>query len=211
MKLTSNSLLGTLCVTCFVLVNAFAASNLTVHSGGTLIVHTNVQVSSGTFSVEPGGALSVDLGSKITAANVVASGTLTVSSNNLLLAAGQTYQLFSAGSYSGAFITVNFPALPAGVTWSNSLSVNGSIAARTVSPGNVQFSTALCSDSNMVLTGSGGTANGLYYVLTTTNLNASAATWTVAATNSFDANGAFIVTNRIDPTLPHQFFIVQAP
>ncbi|HEX7652696.1 MAG TPA: hypothetical protein VF607_04270, partial [Verrucomicrobiae bacterium] len=43
---------------------------------------------------------------------------------------------------------------------------------------------------NLVLSGSGGTANGSYSVLTATNLTAPVV-WTTAATGAFDGSGAF--------------------
>jgi hypothetical protein len=40
------------------------------------------------------------------------------------------------------------------------------------------------------LSGTGGVANGVYYILGSTNLE----TWTPVSTNSFDASGDFNVT-----------------
>ena len=190
----------------------FGGSDLIVRSGGTLIVHTNVQVNSGTFTVQSGGAVNIDLGSKITATNVVYSGILTVSSKNLILASGQSYKLFDAPTYSGAFITVNLPSLSSNLTWTNTLSANGSVAVQSVPTWqSVQFGTMTYSSSQMVLSGSGGTPNGAYLVLTTTNVGLPTASWTVAATNHFDASGNFAFTNAISSAIPQRFFILQAP
>ncbi len=188
----------------------FAASNLTVHSGGTLIVHTNVQVNSGTFTVESGGTLKVDLGSKITATNIVYGGTLTVSSNNLALAAGQTYQLFSAPSYSGAFLAVNLPTLATSLVWTNGLSTSGSVSVKSVAS-TLQFSTLSYSPSQTVFSGSGGSPNTIYWVLTTTNLNTPTTNWTVAATGAFSASGNFSFTNAVTAGVPQKFFLLQVP
>lgn len=188
----------------------FGAGDLIVHSGGSLIVHTNVQVNSGTFKVESGGAVNIDLGSKITATNVVYSGTLTVSSNNLVLASGQNYKLFDAPTYSGAFIIVNLPVLSSALTWTNTLSMNGSVSVLPTWQA-VQFSTMTYSSSEMILSGSGGTPNASYIVLTSTNVGLPTASWTVVATNQFDAAGNFSFTSAISSAIPHQFFILQRP
>ena len=191
---------------------ANAASDLTVHSGGTLIVHTNVQVNSGTFSVESGGNVQIDLGSKITATNVVYGGTLTVSSNNITLAANQSYMLFSAPTYSGAFVTINLPALTSNLSWTNTLLSNGTIAVKsTASPTSMQFSTISYSGTQMVFSGSGGTPNATYVVLTSTNLSLAKASWTMLATNTFNGSGNFSFTRPIDNTTPQRFFVVEIP
>ena len=56
-------------------------------------------------------------------------GTLTVSNLGGSLAAGDTFTLFSATSYSGSFAAINLPSLSAGLYWSTSnLATNGSIS-----------------------------------------------------------------------------------
>ncbi len=55
-------------------------------------------------------------------------GTLTVTNLGASLQAGDTFQLFSAAAYSGAFAVTNLAPLSAGLAWSNSLAINGTIA-----------------------------------------------------------------------------------
>ena len=173
-------------------------------------MHTNVQVNSGTFTVESGGTVNIDLGSKITATNVVYSGTLTVSSNNLALSSGQSYKLFEAPTYSGAFIMVNLPPLSSEFMWTNSLSTDGSVSVLPTWH-SVRWDSMTCSGSEMVLRGSGGTPNGSYLVLTSTNVGLPTANWTVVATNQFDGSGNFTFTNALSTEVPQQFFILQKP
>ena len=61
---------------------------------------------------------------------------------------------------------------------------NGQLNVVTAQPviGSVQ---ALA--GQLVLSGTGGTANGTYYVLTSTNL--ASGNWTVLSTNQYDASG----------------------
>ena len=59
---------------------------------------------------------------------VTYGGTLTVTTSGDALADGDTFTLFTAGTYSGSFASLNLPALGAGLTWDkSSLSVNGTL------------------------------------------------------------------------------------
>ena len=58
-------------------------------------------------------------------------GTLTVTNAGPALQIGDTFQLFSAASYTGNFATLNLPALNNGLGWSNNLAVNGSLVVVT--------------------------------------------------------------------------------
>jgi predicted alpha/beta hydrolase len=51
----------------------------------------------------------------------------------------------------------------------------------------------------------------MYYVLTSTNLAAPLAGWIRASTNSFDANGKFMVTNAVSTGVPRQFYRLLVP
>ncbi len=203
--------LSALTALCSLLVlPALGASDLIVHSGGSLIVHTNVQVNNGSVIIESGGNINIDLGSKITATNIVYDGTLTVSSNNLVLASGQNYQLFSAPTYSGAFLMVNLPTLTSKLTWTNNLVSNGSLSIKSVAS-TLRFNALSYSSSSMIFSGSGGSPNNSYWLLTTTNLALPVASWTVAATGSFDATGQFNFSYPIMPGAPQNFFLLQVP
>jgi len=83
-----------------------------------------------------------DVSDQVIATAIGYGGTLTVITNagDAPFKAGDTFQLFKAGSasfYIGSFATVNLPPLGPGLGWTNSLAVNGSIAvipAQTVNP-----------------------------------------------------------------------------
>ena len=62
------------------------------------------------------------------AGNLAYGGTLSVTATGDPLVAGDLFDLFDAGSFSGAFTTFQLPALASGFSWSTSdLSVNGTI------------------------------------------------------------------------------------
>jgi autotransporter-associated beta strand protein len=56
------------------------------------------------------------------------SGTLSLTNVGAPLQAGDAFQLFHAASYLGSFAVTNLPPLAAGLAWSNTLAVNGSVA-----------------------------------------------------------------------------------
>lgn len=63
----------------------------------------------------------------------------------------------------------------------------------------------------VVLSGSGGLSNSVYYVLSSTNLTLPRQQWTPIATNFFDSNGDFIFTNTPGPNAPQLFYLLQTP
>ena len=69
----------------------------------------------------------------------------------------------------------------------------------------------LVSQTNLVLTGTGGNTNFNCYVLFTTNLTQTPAIWTRLATNSFQPNGTFSFTNAIITSAPRRFYLLQYP
>lgn len=64
---------------------------------------------------------------------------------------------------------------------------------------------------SVVLSGSGGWSNGVYYVFISTNLALPPGQWTPIATDSFDNNGNFNFTNTFDATIPQLFYLLQTP
>ena len=64
---------------------------------------------------------------------------------------------------------------------------------------------------NFILSGGGGTSNGTYYVLTSSNPLAPLNLWTSIATNQFDGNGYFIFTNAAQTNAAQQFYLLQMP
>ena len=58
---------------------------------------------------------------------VIYGGTLSVTNLGGTYVAGDKFTLFSATSRQGVFTTLNLPTLPAGLGWSNSLAIDGSI------------------------------------------------------------------------------------
>jgi autotransporter-associated beta strand protein len=127
------------------------------------------------------------------------------------LAVGNSFQIFTAASYAGSFANI-VPAAPAaGLAWDTS-QLNHGFLNVVAGPSQPVISTIKLSGSNLIFSGTGGTANGNYSVMTTTNLTTPLANWTALVTNSFDSVGAFSVTNAINSGTPQLFYrIKQAP
>jgi hypothetical protein len=137
-------------------------------------------------------------------------GTLTVSNlGPAALTAGDSFQLFSAPGYSGAFTTITLPALPVGLTWTNKLLVNGSIEVIGVAL--PKFESINVSGTNLIFTGTGGSPGANYAVLTATNVVLPVSNWLSLITNQFGVGGDFSFTNGIAPGEPQRYFRIRTP
>jgi hypothetical protein len=124
------------------------------------------------------------------------------------LASGDSFQLFSAASYSGSFGSI-IPATPgAGLAWDLSQLNSGLVKVVASGSGPVIGSTTV-SGGNVIFSGTGGPANSSYAVLTSTNLATPIISWTPVATNNFDGAGNFSATNMIAPGTPKLFYRIK--
>jgi hypothetical protein len=126
------------------------------------------------------------------------------------LTGGEAFRLFSAGTGSSVFANVSLPALAQGLVWNTTrLYLDGTVSVSSTNPPQIGGLTLV--GTNLVLTGSGGTPGGTYYVLASTNITLPAAQWPRLATNQFDAGGSFSSTLPGDSTIPERFFLLQLP
>ncbi len=127
--------------------------------------------------------------------------------------AGDVYQLFNKGSGS-AFTAINLPnlsGLPGGLTWDTSnLMVNGTIAVQgAVAPPTI--GSVSLSGGDFLFSGTGGVEGSTYYVVTSPNVEAPLAGWSVAASNVFGPGGSFSYTTNITGGAPKAFFRLLVP
>jgi hypothetical protein len=78
-------------------------------------------------------------------------------------------------------------------------------------PGPPSFGSIHATANGLVISGSGGTTNGTFYVLVSTNLALPLNQWTPVATNLFDGSGNFIFTNTPGPNARQAFYLLQLP
>lgn len=194
------------------------SSAVTINSGGglapgnplgTLTISNNLTLAVGstTFMQVQHSPLTNDL-VKISG-TLTEEGTLNVTNaNTTSFVAGDSFKLFNAATYSGAFTKLILPALSAGLGWNTSaLSTSGTLSV--VALGSPAISGAKISNGSLVVYGTGGLANWPYYILTTPNLVSPQ--WIPVATNQFDISGNFAFTNNINPSWPQSYFRLQLP
>ena len=171
------------------------SNNLTLAAGSTTFIqvrHSPLANNSAKISgaMAEGGTLSVT--------NIGASA----------LTNGDSFNLFTAGNYSGSFAGFMLPTLPAGLSWkTNLLNVNGTLSVTIVTAPFINA--ASLSQDGFVVNGTGGVANAAFYLLGTTNLSQPLANWARLLTNQFDSSGNFNFTNAPNTNWPQAFYLLQ--
>jgi autotransporter-associated beta strand protein len=126
------------------------------------------------------------------------------------LVAGNSFHLFAATSYAGAFAAINPPTPGPGLQWDISKLVsNGTLAVTSLPmPGIASFSIA---GSDLIINASNGVAGTLCSVLMSTNLASPIAQWTLVSSARLSTSGNFtqIATNSVDPGVPQRFYRLQ--
>ena len=170
------------------------ANSLTLAGGSTTVMSIDK-------SVMPSNAVTQ------VAEGLIYGGTLIVTNLGVIpYSAGDSFKLFSAANYSGAFTNIT-PALPGlNLAWNTNDLGRGvlSVAAAPTSP--PKFGVAMESGNRLVFGGSDGVANWPCVILTTTNLALPPSHWTRLATNMFDAQGGLVFTNAPNPDAPQNFY-----
>lgn len=206
---TGGTLAGQGSIAGAVSVRSGAALAPGVNGVGTLTV-------SNTLTLYSGSTLAMEMDRSLGTHDVVRStglltlaGSLTVTNLAGAFAAGDSFRLLNASSYSGNFSSVSLPALPTGLAWNtNALPTNGTLSVISVAP---TFNAPELSGTHFVLSGTNPTTNASYYVLSTTNVALPLAQWTRLATNTFQPTGSFRFTNAVNPALPQRFLRLQVP
>jgi autotransporter-associated beta strand protein len=169
---------------------------LTVFSNATLSGNALFKLNNTTNDVlSVGGALTY--GGTLTLTNISATP----------LAAGKSFKLFNAPSYSGSF-TLS-PASPgSGLLWDTSqLNVSGRLQVISTTP--PAITGIAVGGGNVILTGTNGSPNAYYLVLSTTNVAQPLSQWQRLTTNQFDGSGNFNWTNALYPVDPIRFYLLQ--
>ncbi len=144
----------------------------------------------------------VDIGDTLTAGGALVVTNVSGSPPAL----GDSFQLFNAENYAGAFTSLTLPTLATKLCWNTNL-LNTSGIISVVALTSPMISGIQTSGTNLVISGSGGPSNWPYLTLATTNLTAPV--WIPVVTNQFDAAGNFSVTNPISPNRPQTFYKMQ--
>jgi autotransporter-associated beta strand protein len=118
-----------------------------------------------------------------------------------------TYTLFS---YGGALRmgSLTIASAPTGFVCTVSTNTVGQVNLVVTRP---QFNMINAGANGLVMSGSGGPASGIYYVLGSTNIGLPLNLWTRIVTNQFDSGGNFDFTNAFSPNSPQEFYRLQLP
>jgi fibronectin-binding autotransporter adhesin len=182
---------------------------------GTLTVSNGIALGGTTFMrvAKTGG--SNDL-LRSTSGSITYGGTLVVSNAVGTLVGGESFKLFNASSYLGAFTSI-IPATPgAGLSWNtNNLSLSGTISVIGGSnpTTNAAITKVTVQGTNMLVHGTNNNVPNTsfhYVVVVSTNIASALSNWTPVITNSFNPDGTFDYTNPIVPGTPRQFLDVKA-
>jgi hypothetical protein len=179
---------------------------VTSSTTGTLGATTNVTLN-GTTIIKLNGSGNND--TVQAGGNITYGGTLNlVNISGSPLAVGNSFQIFSAATYAGSFASIT-PSTPgAGLAWNTSQLSSGIISV-VVGVSGPEIGSTHISNGNFIFSGTGGTNNGTYYVLTSTNLLTPLSGWTSIATNAFTGTGGFSVTNPLSANNHQRFYIIK--
>jgi autotransporter-associated beta strand protein len=194
--------------------NGTLNGSLIASPSATLSPGTSIGVFTITNSVTLNGTMSIELNEAFQTNDVLRSlstinygGTLRLTNLAGVLNATDTFRLFVASNYTGAFTNVTPPTTGTGLAWDTSLlPVNGTLGLKVLpKPG---IGTAILSGTNFIIDGTNGTPGAPFSVLASTNPATPLNSWIRVTTSLFDFNGHFTYTNTI--AVPQQFFVIQA-
>jgi hypothetical protein len=161
---------------------------------GTLGISNSLTLAAGSVTFIPVQPATMTNGAAAILDTLTEGGTLVVTNLGGVLADGSRFKLFNASHFLGTFDSFDLPPLPAGGIWSTArLNVDGSLGVISTNLPAIHGFTA--SKNQLHLSGAGGTPNGYYSVLASTNLLLPIAGWVSLLTNQFDAAGDFSCTN----------------
>jgi len=156
-----------------------------------------------------GGAFLNDL-VRVPASPLIYGGTLLVTNVGAPLQLGDTFQIFSATAYAGAFAATNLPPLGNYLYWTNTLAQNGTLAvAGTVStvPTNLVWN---LSGANLVLSWPMD-HQGWRLLIQTNNLAAGLSLNTNDWTTVANSSATNQVSVPLNPTQPAEFYRLVFP
>jgi len=177
---------------------------------GTLTVSNNLTLASGSTTFVQVQHLPLTNDAVKISGTLIEGGTLNVTDLGIgTLTSGDSFKVFNAGVYSGAFTDFVLPPLGSNLAWKTStLSGSGVISVVPLSPPPA-IGTVRIAGSNVVFSGTNAPDAWTYYILSSTNLSLPLTNWTRIATNQTDGNGNYAVTNSVNPNLPQIFLILK--
>ncbi|MEI9864475.1 MAG: hypothetical protein WDN00_07960 [Limisphaerales bacterium] len=172
-------------------IGAISATNAIILNGTTIIKLNGSGINDAVQSTDAG----ISFGGTLNLLNI----------SGAPLAADDSFQIFSANSYTGSFTDI-VPTTPGpGLMWDTTQLSSGKLKV-IAAPSQPVVNSISVLGSSLIFSGTNGPANGSYVVLASTNAATPLINWTAILTNDFDAGGFFRVTNTIAPQTPQFFY-----
>lgn len=192
--------------------NLLVGSGATVSPGGANAIGTLTVTNAITLSSTTSMEVNKTSGTKDQlncAGTITYGGTLNVTNLAGALAAGDSFKLFNAASYTGTFSLVT-PVPGPGLAWDTTGLNIGTIKVVSSAPVPTIGKITLSSGS-VILSGNNNTgAGGTYHILTATNIATPLSNWVVLTNGTFDGSGNFSTTNATGNNT-RAFYILQVP
>jgi fibronectin-binding autotransporter adhesin len=181
------------------------------NSVGTLTINNTLTVQ-GAAVMEINRDGGVPLSDTAVASTLNWAGTLFITNSGVAhLHSGDSFNLFDWTTKTGTLSPAALPALLPGLSWDTSaLDVDGSISI-TGTAQQPRLGVPAIAGGNLTINGTGGVADGTYYVLTSTDLSLPLTGWTALSTNLFDASGNFSFTDVVNTAEPQRFYVITIP
>jgi autotransporter-associated beta strand protein len=192
--------------------NVIVSNSATLAPGGaltTLKFNNNLTLNAGSVTVMEVSKSPTTNDVAQVVGNLVYSGTLVITNIGAgAFSAGDSFKLFNASGYSGAFTNV-VPVIPAvNLAWDTSTLTNdGTLRVVSAPTSPPQIGSMAVNGTSVIVSGSNGVPNWTYYVLTATNPALPLSQWTPVATNNFDVGGNFNFT--ADATNQVEFYLLE--
>jgi autotransporter-associated beta strand protein len=191
--------------------------NLTVNPSAVLApgddVNTGALIVAGTAQLQGTTVLKLnaatDASDELVATAISYGGSLVVTNLAGTFAAGQTFQLFVAENYSGAFSAIELPPLSGGLVWNtNNLALDGTLQIVSTAP--PQFTSVKLVGTDLILSGTNGIPGEEFILWSSPDVALPLNQWTPVLTNTF-TGPTFNITNVGSLGDPARFFILSTP
>jgi beta-galactosidase len=190
------------------------ASGATLAPGnpfGALVVGGSLSLAAGGTTILGVTPSPASYASVVVAGGLTNGGTLVIT--NLAAAelkGGETFALFSAASYSGAFSKVVLPSLNVALAWNTNL-LNTAGTVSVVFTTQPLIKPVTLTSHGLVFSGTGGVAGAKYYLVGSSNIATPLSNWIPVVTNFFDTKGDFNFTNQPISGQPREFYQIELP
>ncbi len=151
-----------------------------------------------------------------TSGSITYAGALVVTNSGTAYAAGDSFKLFNASSYSGSFGSI-VPATPAaGLLWNTTnLAVNGTLSVLAAPAFPATLGSITIAGTNLTISGFGGAQGGTFRVLSSPTLvypiRLNTPPWTQIGTGSFNSDGHFTFNGSINPADTQRYYALVSP